>query len=418
MSFSVRARNRARARNQTSPCRTSATLSRRVFLGAIAAAATTGATRRTIAEQDKARYKACVIGDTAQGGYGHSQHMAFSLRPDVAIAGLADPDEKGRAKHAAECGAQHTYADYREMLETERPDLVVIGPRHTVHHKEYLLACAEVGAHGLMEKPLCVDLEEADTMRAAVQQKNLKWALGFNVRATPTVQHVCRMVLEEDLIGTVLDLRGRGKEDHRSGGEDMIVLGAHVFDLMAAVMGGLPQWCFADIMQDGRAARADDVREASEQLGPIVGDAIRAMFGFSSGVTGFFSSAKQPDRAFSRFGLDLYGSRGIVSIRFGAVPQITWLDSPTWAPQPEASAWKPIPGMPDFSMRDAARECYKPIVDDLLNAIETDREPLTSLQHAVYSQEMIQAVFDSHASARRVLLPLENRSHPLRRWSA
>lgn len=393
-----------------------ATLSRRTFLGAIAAAAITGAAKGAFAGPEKARYKACVIGDTAQGGYGHSQHLAFSLRPDVTVAGLADPDESGRAKHAAACGAQRTYADYREMLEKEQPDLVVIGPRHTVHHKEYLLACAAAGAHGIMEKPLCVDLEEADAMRAAIMEKNLKWALGFNVRATPTVQHACRMVLEEGLIGTVLDLRGRGKEDHRSGGEDMIVLGAHVFDLMAAMMGGLPRWCFADITQDGRPARPEDVREASEQLGPIVGDAIQAIFGYSNGVTGFFSSAKQPDRDFTRFGLDIHGSKGVVTIRFGAVPQIAWLDSPGWSPQSDASPWKPIPGMPDFAMRDQARECYKPIVDDLISCIETDREPLTSLQRAVSSQEMIQAVFDSHASGRRVMLPLEDRSHPLRRW--
>ena len=69
-----------------------------------------------------------------------------------------------RAKHAKEAGVERTYADYREMLEKERPDLVAVGPRHTVKHRDYLLACAEVGAHGFIEKPFCDDLAKGDEM--------------------------------------------------------------------------------------------------------------------------------------------------------------------------------------------------------------------------------------------------------------
>ena len=52
------------------------------------------------------------------------------------------------------------YQDYREMLAKEKPDLVAVAPRWTVNHKEYLLACAEAGAHGIVEKPLTPDEEQ------------------------------------------------------------------------------------------------------------------------------------------------------------------------------------------------------------------------------------------------------------------
>ena len=52
--------------------------------------------------KDNAKYTACVIGDTKNGGYGHDLHKSFDLNPDVKITGLADPDEAGRAKRAAE----------------------------------------------------------------------------------------------------------------------------------------------------------------------------------------------------------------------------------------------------------------------------------------------------------------------------
>ena len=73
-------------------------LSRRGFLAAasgLAAAATAGG-------PPEKKYKACIIGDSTLGGYGHQIHNAFAFREDVAIVGLADPDEKGRARYGNE----------------------------------------------------------------------------------------------------------------------------------------------------------------------------------------------------------------------------------------------------------------------------------------------------------------------------
>jgi predicted dehydrogenase len=386
----------------------------------MAGAAASGllAAGRANAQAESRRYKACIIGDTAHGGYGHSQHMDFALRPDVAVVGLADPDEAGRRKHAKECGAERTYADYAEMLDKERPDLVVIAPRWTVRHREYLLACADIGAHGFIEKPLCVDLDEADAMVAAVEAKKLKWAIAFNMRATPTLEHVKKLVIKEGLIGRLLEMRGRGKEDHRSGGEDLVVLGPHVFDLMAWLMQGLPQWCVSDVLREGKAAEPEDVHEATEQLGPVMGDTLHAMFGFTGGVTGYFASVKDADKAASRFGLDLYGTRGIVTIRLGAIPGVAWLDSPLWTGNAPDTAWKPLPDAPAYTIKDAARETFKPIVDDLIAAIEADRAPAVSLADGRRSLEMVQAIFESHVQGGRVAVPLVQRSHPLKRWGA
>lgn len=393
-------------------------MNRRQFLAMASAgmALSTGAFSQATVE--KGKYKACIIGDSRQGGYGHSLHMAFASRPDVSVLAVADPEEAGCAKHAAECGAARTYADYREMLAKEKPDLVSIAPRWTVNHKAYLLACAEVGAHGIMEKPLCVDLAEADEMIAAVEAKRLKWGIGFNMRATPTMQHLKKALREQGLIGTLLEMRGRGKEDHRAGGEDLLVLGPHVFDLMAWFMDSAPEWCFADITCGGAAAAPAKVGEASEGLGPIVGDTIHALFGFRGGVAGHFESVKNPDTTNCRFGLDLCGSRGMITIRLGATPYIAWLDSPTWTANSLDLQWKTIPGAPPFSIGDPERETYKPIVDDLIQAIEENRDPAVSLKDGRAALEMTQAVFESCVQAGRVPIPLKDRSHPLKRWAA
>ncbi len=366
------------------------------------------------------KYKACIIGDSKLGGYGHSIQYAFALREDVATVALADPDAVGRAQRAKEVGVERTYADYREMLEKERPDLVAVGPRCTVKHRDYVLACAEVGAHGFIEKPFCDDLASGDEMVAAIEAKNLKWAIAFNMRAMALVQHAKKLVCEEGLIGTILEARGRGKEDRRAGGEDLIVLGTHVLDLMRFFMGGSPAWCSADVTVDGRAATPSDVREATEPLGPIVGDRVHAMYGFQGGSAGYFDSMKNPDGNGGRFGIDVYGSRGVVSIRIprgDSMVGIDWFDDSTWGPSGKDAGWKPLPEAPDVKLKGPHRERNKVITDDLIAAIEEDRRPAFSVHDGLASWEMIQAVFDSCVQGGRVAIPLADRSHPLKRWT-
>jgi len=355
------------------------------------------------------------------GRYGHWIHHAFATRDDVAAVALADPVESGRAKHARIVGVERSYADYREMLEKERPDLVAVGPRCTVNHREYLLACAEVGAHGFIEKPFCDDLASGDEMVAAADAKNLKWAIAFIFRGMPEVQHAWKLVHEKGLIGTVLEARGRGKEDHRAGGEDLIVLGAHVLDLMCFFMRGTPTWCSADVTVGGRTATPANVRKAHEPLGPIVGDRIHAMYGFQGGTVGYFDSMKNPDGNGGRFGIDIYGSRGVVSIR--VLPDdlgvnVQWFDGPLWAPGRKSAGWKPLPDAPVVQVKDKHRERNKIITDDLIAAIEEDRRPAISIQDGLRSWEMTQAVFESCVQGGgRVALPLAKRSHPLKRWT-
>jgi len=386
-------------------------MNRRTFLAASAATlVATGAARRASAQTEK-KFKACVIGDTQNGGYGHSFHQAFALQPNVHLAAIADPDEEGRAKHTAESGAERSYADYQEMLEKEKPDLVAIGPRTTIRHKEYLLACADIGAHGFMEKPLCVDLAEADAMIEAIDAKNLKWAIAFNFRVSPLMDHLKKALTEDRIIGSLLELRGRGKEDNRAGGEDIVVLGVHLFDMMRFFAGD-PRWCMSDITQNGKPATRADIREASEPLGPVVGNRLHAVYGFDTGIAGYFDSMKAREPG-ERWGLDLFGSTGIISIRQAVIPAISYLPDPTWSPGISGKQWQPLPGAPQLTINDEARDRHKFLVDDLIAAIEGDRRPAASLHDGRAAHEMAQGAFEAHFAGTRLPFPLANRAHPL-----
>jgi predicted dehydrogenase len=388
------------------------TFDRRHFMK-LAAAAPLAASMATPAQaQDGKTYKACVIGNTGHGDYGHNLHLVWGLRDDIEVVALADPDDYGREKAAEEAEAVRTY-DYREMLAQEKPDLVAIGTRTTVNHKEYLLACAEAGAHGIIEKPLCVDLAEADEIIKAMDAKNLKWSIGFNFRASPLIEAVKQLVFEEGYIGQVLEMRGRGKEDARAGGEDLIVLGTHIFDMMRYFAGD-PQWCSSDVRVNGKPATQADVREATEPLGPIAGDSINAMFGFPNNTMGYFASVKNSDGDPQKWGVELYGTGGIVTIRYTPVPTIHVLLDPTWTPGATNKAWEPLLDMPEVTIEGKVDQ-YKPIIDDLIAAIQEDREPAVSIKDGREALAMVQAVWEAPLHGGRVALPLEQRDHPLKR---
>jgi predicted dehydrogenase len=389
-------------------------MDRRAFLAAMAAAPIVVSAGTAFAQGKK--YRACVIGDTKDGGYGHDIHMIWKARPDVEVVGLADPDEAGRAARAGECAAKTQYADYREMLQKEKPDLVAVCPRTTPRHKEYLLACAEVGTHGFIEKPLCIDLAEADETIAAIDAKGLKWTIGFNFRATPLVQHARKLIVDDKAIGSILEVRSRGKEDDRAGGEDLVVLGCHIFD-MINFMFGKPQWCFSDITFNGKAATKENIAEATEPLGPIVGNRIIATFGLGNGVPAYFSSMKSKDGNGGRWGIDVYGTQGVLSIRQDVGPDIYLLKDTSWSPGGTDHKWEPMPDAPASPPQDDHVQRYSIIVNDLIDSIEKNKQPVINLNSGRDALELTQAVFESYVQGKRVEIPLKDRNHPLKRWA-
>ncbi len=358
---------------------------------------------------DKKKYRVGVIGRTGRGDYGHGLDRVWLEIDGAEIVALADEDKGGREKKAKDLGVSATYADYREMLAKERPDIVSVCPRHIDAHRDMVLACAEYGASMFLEKPMCRDLTEADEMVRACEMSHVKLAIAHQTRYNPRIPVAKKIIADE--LGQVLEFRGRGKEDRRGGGQDLWVLGTHVFDLMR-YYGGNVAWCFATVRAKGRPVTKDDVYEGEEGIGPLAGDAIDAMFGFENGVTGYFSTHREMRGTPSRFGLAVYGSKGVLEMTPTAVIKVL-LDS-SWSPGRSGKRWldvttagidKPESGkIPHGNVL---------VVKDLIRSIEADDQPLGSIYEARGATEMIAAVFESHRQRGPVKLPLENRKNPL-----
>src|SRR5262249_54554494 len=137
-------------------------------------------------------------------------------------------------------GAKRLYRDYRDMLRKEKPDVVAVGPRWVDQRVEMVTACAEAGCHVYCEKPLAADLADADAMLAACAKAKVLIAAAPQSRAMPPIRQALA-TLSAGKYGKRVRLRARPKDDHRGGGEELIVHGTHLMDLMVWIAGA-PRW--------------------------------------------------------------------------------------------------------------------------------------------------------------------------------
>lgn len=384
-------------------------MNRRSFLqGSLAGLAATAAAKPK-------KYRVGIIGHTGHGNYGHGLDTVWQAFDFVEVAAVSDADAAGRAKAVERTGARKAYADYHEMLEKEKPDFVAIGPRWLDQRVEMVTAAANAGCHIFLEKPFAQDLADADKMVTAIEHSGVKVQMAHQMRKSPFVERV-RDMIEAGEIGTIQEVRGRGKEDRRAGGEDLVVLGSHICDMMRYYLGD-PKWVFSHVTHDGREIGASDVRTPSEPIGPIAGNQIAAMFAFDNGVHSYFGSKASDQTHPRRFGTTIYGNKGVIYLPNQIYPngQPYILRSPGWAPG-TGSDWEaikltsPVGGNFQAEGRMMANAL---LVDDLFQAVEKDRKPVCSEHDGRWTVEMITSVYASQKAAARVDLPLAQRKHML-----
>jgi predicted dehydrogenase len=308
------------------------------------------------------------------------------------------------------------YGDYHDMLRVEKPEFVVVGPRWLDGHKDMILACAEHGVRGVFcEKPMAPDLAACDAIVDACDRTHMKLAMAFQTRYSPRYERIKQMIAE-GAIGEVLELRARGKEDRRGGGEDLMVLGVHLFDLCRDLLGE-PSWCFARAWERGKPVGPGDVHDGAEGIGPLAGDRIDAMYGFRGSPAVAHFATSRPNEPGKRFGLTICGSKGCIWMGTGWKPPAYILEDASWTAV-APSAWTPIVAPSEPAGPNEAGPANRAIVADLIHAVEADSQPRTDARAGRAAIEMVLACYASHAKGGVVVMPLVDRSiHPLARLS-
>ncbi len=395
-------------------------MNRRKFI----AVGTALAASPSLAVETNAPRRVAIIGHTGRGNFGHGLDTVWLEIPAAEIVGVADADSPGLAKELTKLKLAEAlgFTDYREMLAKTKPEFVSVCSRHPDQHLDMALAAIEAGAKGIyIEKPFCRTPAEADQIIAAADKAGAKIAVAHRNRYHPALAAIDQLIAAGS-IGKLLEIRGRGKGDRRGGGEDLWVLGSHVLNLME-YFGGSPQTCSASVYADGKLVTAADVVDGNEALGPLAGDEIHAHYRLSKGITASFDSITNDDTDNHGFGLQLIGSKGIISIRCDRNPLAHLSVGNPFEPTDEPRLWQAITAA---GLGKAENDAQKKLISEVHNHVapirdliescdsNSDRQPLCDARAARSVVEMIHAVFDSHQKGgAAVELPLKERGNAL-----
>ena len=129
------------------------------------------------------------IGVVGAGLIAQVAHLPLlRARPaDFTVVGLADPDAITRRRVAARFGIDAAAPTQAELLDAADLDAVLIASPNGAHGAQVLEALA-AGVHVLVEKPLCLSVEEAERIAAARDRVGRVVQVGYMKRYDPAVE--------------------------------------------------------------------------------------------------------------------------------------------------------------------------------------------------------------------------------------
>jgi predicted dehydrogenase len=123
-----------------------------------------------------------------------------AAHPIVESLHLAEIRADRLAEIAGKTGARTATADYRELLPLAGIDAVYISATPETTHYPIARDCLAAGKHVFLEKPIALELSEADELTAMARERHLKFTIGYSQRFNPKFAYV-RKALRDGTIG-------------------------------------------------------------------------------------------------------------------------------------------------------------------------------------------------------------------------
>ncbi|MBK8048391.1 MAG: Gfo/Idh/MocA family oxidoreductase [Anaerolineales bacterium] len=353
--------------------------------------------------------KTLGIGMIGYGGIGRVHAMGYRSLPyhygfpadTFPIVGVATARRATAEAAAAEIGCAFWTDDYHELLENPDIDVVDVTVPNLMH-AEIVEAAAAAGKHVYCEKPLAMNVAEAQRMVAAAARAGIKTQMTFNFRFLPAVMRA-RQLVEDGFLGRVFSFRGRyyrsGYIDPQkpltwrlqkefSGGGALFDIGSHILDLLYYLLGDFSavQATLETLIKE-RPIAAGSMQMAAVDVDDLALMHLRT----ASGVLGLVEVSRFGTGLANDLTFEIFGDKG--SLRFCA-------QDPSWLEIYDARApEKPLGGTrgfqrvetvnryegqkaPDWSMAPDFVRSHAECQYQFLRAVAEDRPPARPWQMA------------------------------------
>src|SRR5262249_558703 len=171
---------------------------------------------------------------------------ALRTVPGAEVVAVTSATEAHARGFSERHGIPRWFTDYRTMYEMPDLDLVVLGLPNDLHC-EATVAAAGAGKHVVCEKPLCLNLAEADRMIDACRRARVKLMYAEELCFTPKYVRL-KQLIDEGAVGSVHLVKQAEKHDGphapwfwdvgRSGGGVTMDMGCHAVEFFRWLLGG------------------------------------------------------------------------------------------------------------------------------------------------------------------------------------
>ena len=351
-------------------------------------------------------YRVAILGCRGRGA---AAARGYHAHPRTEIVGLCDLVKERTDTLGDTLGVSARFTDLDEMIVKTEPDIVVI-PTGTEFHYDLCMRVLEHSVNIDVEKPMCVDLEQADAVMAKATEKGVKIAVHHQGRAGSCMK-TAKKAVQEGRIGDLRYVYGSGKGYYA--GYGLMNIGTHTINDILNFTGHCRS-VTAIGLTDGCPITPADVVPSPNGMGTIACEDITATFMFDNRVTATLLQHRFGAVDRTAYAMQLYGTEGRI---WWTNSKVWWMPQPHFLPDGEHDNWEALePIHPEgYDPESGAGEEYA-YADEYVKALDEDRDHTCSGAEALHTIEMMMGIFESAAYGVRVDLPQERRDHPLLRW--
>ena len=331
---------------------------------------------------------------------------------DVRLSALLKAHPENNLAAIQAVGFQKVTSDPNEFFDQELDFVDVCSPNYL--HFPQVSAALQAGLPVYCEKPLALNLAEAEELSSQANSSGLLNQVAYANRYLPAIRQM-KSLIESGAIGEVLHFRTH--KFHQSyldparpiswrlrrdlaGGGAMMDLGIHLVDLVHYLMGDISRLKagMRTFIKDRPTQPGSQVRQNVD-----VDDWAHCTLETSSGAVGWIEVSRMAAGSGESTAFEVYGSRGSVAYRhthpdtalFYDLNRKEWLEGPGDLSQ--AAVQKPRPGLwptSKFSQGEMTNRHMASLYDFLLN-IKEDKPAWVSFDVARKAQEVVEAAYRS-----------------------
>jgi len=343
----------------------------------------------------------------ASGGIAETHLGAIAKCPEIRIVGMCDVVSHPMRDRAAGAGCP-VFRDWKVMLKAVEPDLVSIATPHPFHPLVAVDAM-RAGAHVLTEKPMAVEVKDADRMIAVAKATRRIVAVNYQNRLRAVYEHAKRIVASGELGELIRVLcvepwyrsdayyrsaTWRGKWGSEGGGV-LMNQAPHTQDILCWLAGS-PRKVWGWVRTRFHPMECED--------------SAQAMLEYPNGAPGYLTVSTVEPGSHGR--IQIIGEKGGLELAANGLFRIRFTPSILRHMRNAKGMWdQPKSAMEPVKVPKGGTGLHIDVYRDLIRAIRTKGQPRCNATEGRKSLELANAIILSSVTGDPVTLPISRAAY-------